>query len=109
MENIPTISQINFSNVLYIGDEAQTCLRIIKRFNARLDELEQKYLHWFKRRKVANRPTTFDRLRYHILYHFEGGIAIFKFKDSDQLPGYIRRECYDACRIVVAEQWFCAS
>ncbi|MDB5008266.1 MAG: hypothetical protein JWQ84_494 [Mucilaginibacter sp.] len=99
----------NFDNILYIGDEPKVCLSIIEDFNNRLNEIEYMYQDWFSGRTATNRHAKHDRLQYHIHYHFEGGIVIFKFKNDDELPYYIQRECFNACKNLVEEQLFYAS
>jgi len=48
-------------------------------------------------------------MQHHIQYHFEGGIAIFKFKNEDELPAIIRNECLVACQALAFEQLFLKS
>jgi hypothetical protein len=95
-----------FNNILYIGDDARPCIEIIEKFNNRLLEIEQMYQDWFSRRHAKNSPAKRDRLQHHIHYHFEGGIAVFKFRDEEELPEEIRNECLMACRNVAADQLF---
>jgi hypothetical protein len=109
MEHTPLKNRINFDNILYIGDEPKVCLSIIEDFNNRLHQIEQTYEDWFSTRRVKNMVTEYDRLQYHIHYHFEGGIVVFKFKDDDELPFYIRKECLNACGDLAREQLFYAS
>jgi hypothetical protein len=87
-----------FSNILYIGDEPKACLSVIEKFNKQLQEIENMYKGWFIGRDAKNRFSQHDRLQYHIHYHFEGGIAAFKFSNEDELPAYIRKECLNACK-----------
>jgi hypothetical protein len=102
--NIP----IPFNNILYIGDEPKACISVIEKFNARLLEIENSYKKWFAARSVKNRFTRHDRLKYYIHYHFEGGIVMFKFKNEDELPFSIRKECLAACKNIAAEQMLLA-
>jgi hypothetical protein len=95
-----------FNNILYIGDEAKACIEIIEKFNNRLLQIEQMYSGWFNRRRPKNTFAKHDKLQYHIQYHFEGGIAVFKFRDEDELPQNIRNECLIACKNLAAEQEF---
>jgi hypothetical protein len=104
MNSAPLTNWNPFNNILYIGDEARTCLRIIEKFNARLLEIEHAYSAWFNNRSAKNKLARHDRLQHHIQYHFEGGIAAFKFKSEDELPAIIRNECFTACKKLVAEQ-----
>jgi hypothetical protein len=108
MKLMPRDYSLDFDNILYIGDEPRACLAVIEDFNSRLLGIEQDYKDWFRNRTVDNGLTGQDKLQYHIQYHFEGGIAVFKFKD-DGLPEYIRRECLAACRSLAEEQLYYAS
>lgn len=96
-----------FDNILYIGDEGKTCLTIIEKFNNRLHEIEETYAEWFDGRK--GQFTAKDKLQHHIYYHFEGGIAVFKFRNEDEIPIDIREECFIACRSIAAGQLCCLS
>jgi hypothetical protein len=107
MERIAFAPWMPFDNILYIGDEAKTCLAAIEKFNGRLLEIEKLYSGWFSERK--GRFMMNDKLQHHIYYHFEGGIAMFKFRNDDRLPAHIRTECFKACRNIAAEQLFSAA
>ena len=109
MERVPAINPMHFDNILYIGDDAKACLSVIDDFNSRLVEIERMYQDWFNSRDANNGIAGHDKLQHHIHYHFEGGIAVFKFKDNDELPYYIRKECFNACRNLAEEQLFYAS
>ena len=107
MKRVPATNWMSFNNILYIGDEAKDCLEIIEKFNDRLLEIEQHYSGWFN--NSSDKYPAHDKLQHHIQYHFEGGIAIFKFKNEDEVPDFIRRECLVACRNLAFEQVFFAS
>ncbi|HEY8780581.1 MAG TPA: hypothetical protein VIM16_03110 [Mucilaginibacter sp.] len=107
MKCVPFTSWISYNNILYIGDEAKECMEIIEKFNARLLEIEKHHAGWFS--DGGGKYITQNKLQRHIQYHFEGGIAIFKFRNEDELPGSIRRECLMACRNLAFEQLFYAS
>lgn len=109
MESASLSCQLNFDNILYIGEEPKACLAVIEDFNNRLSQIEYMYEGWFAGRNAPHRPTMQDRLQYHIHYHFEGGIAAFKFKNGDDLPQYIRKECFTACKELADEQLYYAS
>lgn len=109
MNRAPLTNRIPFNNILYIGDEAKACLRIIEKFNNRLLEIERIYSSWFYRRSAENNLARHDKLQYHIHYHFEGGIAVFKFKSEDTLPAIIRNECFKACKNLAADQFYSLS
>ena len=102
MKRAPLTNWMSFNNILYIGDEAKECLGVIEKFNQRLSEIEQHYKGWFIIN--GNEFQANDKLQRHIQYHFEGGMAIFKFKNEDALPDFIRRECLIACRSLAFEQ-----
>jgi hypothetical protein len=91
-----------FNNILYIGDDAKPCLEIIEKFNDRLADIEKMYSGWFG----GQHGIKHDSLRHHIYYHFEGGIAVFKFRNEETIPEEIRNECRLACRSLASEQEF---
>jgi len=105
MKGVPITAWISFNNILYIGDEPRECIAIIEKFNKRLLEIERDYPAWFNNDNI----TDHEKLQRHIQYHFEGGIAIFKFKNEDDVPDFIRKECITACRSLVYSQLFYAS
>jgi hypothetical protein len=107
MERTSLTSRMPFNNILYIGEEAKTCIAIIEEFNNRLAEIEKHYSGWFRRKNVNFSIP--DKLQYHIHYHFEGGIAIFKFRNEDEIPPNIREECLLACKNIAAEQLYYVS
>jgi len=107
MERISFTSRMPFNNILYIGEEAKACIAIIEKFNKRLAEIEKTYAAWFGRKNIN--VSVPDKLQHHIHYHFEGGIAVFKFKDDDDLPLQIRKECLAACQNLAEEQLYYAS
>ena len=96
-----------FDNILYIGDEAKECIRVIEKFNDCLLDIERHYPRWFGNN--GDRYLVHDKLQRHIQYHFEGGIAIFRFKNEDEIPAIIRKECLIACRNLAFEQLVYAS
>ena len=102
MKRVPLANWMSFNNILYIGDDARDCIEIIEKFNERLLEIEQKYSGWFN--SGSYKFAADDKLQRHIHYHFEGGIAIFKFKNEDEIPAIIRKECLIACRELAFEQ-----
>jgi hypothetical protein len=100
MKRVPITTLMSFNNILYIGDDAKDCIVIIEDFNCRLAEIERHYSSFFNYG---------DKLQRHIQYHFEGGIAVFKFRNDDELPDIIRKECLIACQDLAFEQLLCAS
>lgn len=106
MQHMPGLNWMPFNNILYIGEEAKDCIEVIEKFNNCLLQIEQTYSGWFNRQRSKNRFVKHDRLQYHIYYHFEGGIAVFKFRNEEELPEDIRKECLMACRNVAADQLF---
>ena len=106
MKAAPQPSWMSFDNILYIGDVAKDCIRVIEKFNGRLHEIQANYADWFDNDDKLGAQ---GKLQRHIQYHFEGGVAMFKFKNEEELPDFIRRECFIACRNIVFEQQFFAS
>jgi hypothetical protein len=107
MESTPFIAPTPFDNILYIGDEGKICLTIIEKFNNRLHEIEEAYAEWFDGRKGQFMER--DKLQHHIYYHFEGGIAVFKFRNEDEIPANIRMDCLRACKSIASAQLVSAS
>lgn len=107
MSTIPFLNWMPFNNILYIGDEPKACLQVIEKFNTRLLEIEMNYASWFRGR--SEEYSTQDKLQHYIQYHFEGGIAVFKFRNADELPAVIRDECMNACNNLAYEQAFFVS
>lgn len=99
---MPLTTKMYFNNILYIGDEPKECLFVIEKFNTRLSEIEQTYKGWFDFRSTRYKVPV--KLQHHIHYHFEGGIAVFKFRNENDIPEVIRNECFMACRNLAAEQ-----
>jgi len=96
-----------FDNILYIGDDAGACLKIIERFTGCIHKIEENYeglIHADQLAVIAS-----HRLQHYIQYHFEGGIAKFRFKNEEELPAIVRNECLAACRSIAFEQLFFAS
>jgi hypothetical protein len=106
MEPVSFINWIPFDNILYVGDEPKACINMMERFSERLVEIERDWLGRFSDRSASIRLAEHDRLKYHIQYHFEGGIAIFKFRNADELPETIKKECITACRTLAMEHYF---
>ena len=107
MKRLPLTNRMSFDNILYIGDEAKECIQIIEKFNDRLHQIEEHYAGWVGNNSAQH--LGHDKLQHYIQYHFEGGIAIFKFKNEDEIPAIIRKECLIACRNLAFEQLFYAS
>jgi hypothetical protein len=107
MEKVLLAEKLAYNNVLYIGDNARECLRIIEKFTLRLRKIEIQYGSLITNNTDEN--TYQLHLQHHIQYHFEGGIAIFKFKNEDELPAIIRNECLVACQALAFEQLFLKS
>ena len=107
MEQVLFADKLACNNILYIGDNARDCLKIIEKFTARLRKIEKQYDGLFHQNSDdhAARP----HLQHHIQYHFEGGIAIFRFKNEDELPAIVRNECLVACQSLVFEQMLLSS
>jgi hypothetical protein len=107
MEPVSFMNWIPFNNMLYIGDEAKVCISIMERFNDRLREIELNWSGWLDAEgRLSTKLADRNKLQHHIQYHFEGGIAIFKFRDPDELPAIIKNECIAACRSLAIEHYF---
>jgi hypothetical protein len=98
MKSVPQNRDVSYNNVLYVGDEPKACITVIEKFNNMLQEIENIHKGWFIGRYTQNKFSRHDRLRYHIHYHFEGGVVVFNFNDEDELPAHIRAECLNACK-----------
>ena len=107
MEKVLLAENLAYNNVLYIGDNARECLKIIEKFTARLRKIENLYTGSFSKNNDDQFPCL--QLQQHIQYHFEGGIAIFRFKNEDELPAIVRNECLVACQSLVFEQMLLSS
>jgi len=106
MEPVSFLNWIPFDNILYIGDEPKACINMMERFNERLAEIERNSPGLFSHNPSSIRLAKRDRLKHHIQYHFEGGIAIFKFRNADELPETIKNDCIAACRNLAIEHYF---
>lgn len=98
MEKITARNTSSFGNILYIGDEPNICINVIEQFNSQLLEIENLYAGWFSTHFFKEKMSGTNHLQHFIKYHFEGGIAIFKFKSDDELPQFIKNECLYACK-----------
>ena len=107
MDKVLFADKLAYKNILYIGDNAKECLKIIEKFTARLRKIENLYPGLFGKNNDDQLPCL--QLQQHIQYHFEGGIAIFRFRNEDELPAIIRNECLVACQSLVFEQMLLAS
>lgn len=106
MENTQYNFPVFFNNILYIGDEPKACIDVMEQFNYQLLEIENHYSGWFSNNQYIKNKATPNSLQGCIKYHFEGGIAIFKFKNDDELPQFIKNECLSACKRI-AEMHCC--
>jgi len=107
MEKVFFTEDSTFNNILYIGDNAKDCIKVIENFTGRLLKIEKNYA-----RLVDNKDQDQEIrhwLQPRIQYHFEGGVVVFKFKNEDEIPAIVRRECMLACRNIAFEQLVCAS
>jgi hypothetical protein len=102
MEKVLLAEKLAYNNILYIGDNAKECIKIIEKFTSRLRKIENHYAGLFGENyhEQLRRP----QLQHYIQYHFEGGIAIFRFRNEDELPDVVRNECLVACQSLVFEQ-----
>jgi len=107
MEKVLFAEKLAYNNILYIGDSARDCLKIIEKFTARLRRIENLYAGLFSKNIDDQLPR--PQLQHYIQYHFEGGIAIFRFRNEDDLPSIVRNECLVACQSLVFEQLLLSS
>jgi hypothetical protein len=107
MDRVLFADKLAYKNILYIGDNANECLKIIEKFTARLRRIENLYAGQFG--KNTDDQLFPMQLQQHIQYHFEGGIAIFRFRNEDDLPAIVRNECLVACQSIVFEQMLLSS
>jgi hypothetical protein len=107
MEHVLFAEKLAYKNILYIGDNAKECIKIIEKFTARLRKIEKQYCDVLN--VESGCPAADLHLQHHIQFHFEGGIAAFKFKDEDALPVVVRNECFVACQSLAFEQIIIAS
>jgi len=98
---------ISYNNILYIGDDAGACLKIIEKFTGCILQIEENYT-WLIN-NTMEKQTINHWLQHQIQYHFEGGVAVFKFKNEEELPAIVRNECLSACKSIAFEQLFFAS
>jgi len=98
---------VSFDNVLYIGEDAVACLEIIERFTGCIRQIEENYA-WLVSNPMEKQIIN-HWLQHQIQYHFEGGVAVFRFKNEEELPVIIRNECLAACKSVVFEHLIFAS
>jgi hypothetical protein len=107
MDKVLFSEDFSCNNILYIGDNAKDCLAIIEKFTGRLRKIGESYAALFSLNQETEQT---DRwLQHHIQYHFEGGVAVFKFRNEEGLPAAIRKECQLACRNLAFEQVYFAS
>ena len=107
MDKVLFAENLTYNNILYIGDNARDCIKIIEKFTIRLRKIEKLYPSLPG--KNSDDQAVGLQLRHHIQYHFEGGIAIFRFKNEDELPAAVRNECLVACQSLVFEQMLLSS
>jgi predicted Fe-S protein YdhL (DUF1289 family) len=97
----------SYNNVLYVGEDAGECLKIIERFTGCLRQIEENY-SWLVS-SIMTKQAINHWLQQQIQYHFEGGVAVFRFKNEEELPAIIRNECLAACKSVAFEHLIFAS
>jgi hypothetical protein len=107
MEKVFFTDDLTYNNILYIGDNAKDCLKIIEKFTGRVLSIEKHYAAVLNNDNVDNEIN--HPLQRNIQYHFEGGVVIFKFKREDEVPAIVQRECLVACRNIAFEQLIYAS
>ena len=107
MSQLPFNNCFSYDNILYIGDDAGACLKIIEEFTGRILQIEENY-SWLINNTMETRAIN-HWLQHQIQYHFEGGVAVFRFKNEELLPAILRNECISACKSLVFEQLIFAS
>jgi len=105
MDKMYCAHDLPYGNILYIGDNGRECLTIIEKFTRSLRKIENNYANLLK----LTYPNLHHPLQRCIQFHFEGGIAIFRFKDENQIPLEVRNECLVACQSLAFEQLVNAS
>lgn len=105
MDKIYCARDLPYGNILYIGDNGRECLTVIEKFTYSLSKIEDHYAALLRDTSLNANCT----LRQHIQFHFEGGIAIFRFRNEEQLPDIVRNECLVACQSIAFEQLVNAS
>ena len=106
MEQVLFSEDFTCDNILYIGDNAKDCLKIIEKFTRRLQNIGETFAGLFRRDDHLCSSSRW--LQHHIQYHFEGGVVVFKFRNEEELPAIVRSECLLACRSLAFEQLFYA-
>jgi hypothetical protein len=107
MEEVFFADDLTYNNILYIGDNAKDCLKIIENFTGCLLRIETYYAGLLYNNSES--ATINNWLQHQIQYHFEGGVVVFKFRNEEEIPAIIRNECLAACRNLAFEQLFYAS
>ena len=106
--NLVTPDQLmHFSYVLYIGDEAGTCIEIIEKFYDSIGQIEEMYPEWRQPQQLYETKNNLPvKLHSYIRYHFEGGILVFKFIYPELLLSCVKDECVKECRRLANQQAF---
>jgi hypothetical protein len=107
MEQVLFSEDFSCNNILYIGDDAKDCRKIIEKFTGRLQNIGQRYSGLLSA-ELDEHPTN-SWLQHQVQFHFEGGVVLFRFRNEDGLPDVVRKECHLACRSLAFEQLFYAS
>jgi hypothetical protein len=107
MEQVLFSEDFSCNNILYIGDNAKDCLRIIEKFTSRLNNIGRAYSKLFS--NADDDVPGSNWLQHQVQFHFEGGIVIYRFRNEENLPTAIREECRLICRGLAFEQLFYAS
>ena len=105
MDKVFCAEALPYGNILYIGDNGKECLMVIEKFTRSLQKIEDHYAELLQNAAI----NVNHGLQRHIQFHFEGGIAIFRFKNEENLPAEVRNECLVACQSLAFEQLVNAS
>lgn len=73
-------------------------------FTARLQQIEQLHIDWFKKRPAIFDQNQHDSLMYHIVSEQHGNIFSCMFWKYSELPENIKRECVAAFKEVFGPQ-----
>jgi len=62
-------------------------------FKEKLQEIEEEFIEYFKKRKSKFDHDEHDRLHNHYLIYYENGIIRFGFDKDSDIPKYIMQKC----------------
>lgn len=77
--------------------------RRLKDFEEKLLLIEAKYIDFFKEREPTLSSEKHDKIHHHYRTWYVDGEITFKVKDDSELPGYVKKECYDLFKETVMD------